>query len=70
MLLDIVGVEWIPSRLCDADATLSLPTELAKATITTFSGATASVNATVIVAVVPLTDVVLGMTVPSDALRT
>ncbi len=41
------------------------------ATITTFSGAIASVNGTAIVAVVPLTDAVAPeMTVPSDALRT
>ena len=46
------------SKVCVADAALSRPLALPNATITMPSGESAFVNGTVIVAVVPLTDVV------------
>ena len=52
MLLNAVGAANIASKVCAVDAALSRPAELLCAIATTFNGASASVNGTVIVAVV------------------
>ena len=54
MLSDIVGAVNCLSKVCWADSGLSRPTELASATTTIFNGEFASVNGTVMVAVVSL----------------
>ena len=62
------GAANLGKIVCATDAALSRPVELVRATTTKFN---ASVNGTVIVAVIPVTDVVTPVTTElSDALRT
>ena len=63
-----VGAEYCFNNVCVVDAALSRPFAFARATTAMSS---VSVNCTVIVAVVPVTDVVTPVTTElSDALRT